>query len=133
MTKIKESFSVQSFVSVVCVLKKVHVGDEIVGSATPHMYKLLDIVMREIDRAAIVNKTFLDAETKAVFSKECKTGKKRTSTSCLGFKTMLDIIGDCPEKHFQEWLSLFPEEGFGSFLFVCGGQETQLNMLVQLF
>lgn len=102
MTKIKESFSVQSFVSMVCVLEKVRVGDKVVGSATPHMYKVLDIVMREINRAAIVNKTFLDAETKAVFSKECKIGNKITSNSCLHFRTMLDMIGDCPEKHFQE-------------------------------
>lgn len=133
MTKIKETFSIQSFVSIVRVLEKVRVGDKAVGSATPLIYKLLDIVMREINRAAIVNKSFLDAETKAVFSKECKMGSKITSNSCLGFRTRLDMIGDCLGKHVWEWLPLFPKESFGTFLFICGGQETQRNMLVQLF
>lgn len=115
------------------LLKKVLVGDKVVGSATALIYKLLDIVMKEINRAAIVNKSFLHAETKAVFSKECKMGNKITSNSCLDFRTMLDMIGDCPEEHVWEWCSLFQKESFGSFLFVCGGQETQRNMLVQLF
>lgn len=109
MTKIKESFSMQSFVFTVSVLKKVHVGDKVVGSATPLIYKLFDIAMREINRAATVNNSFLDAETKTVFSKECKT-RNKISHSCLGFRIMLDMIGDCPEKHVWEWLFLFPME-----------------------
>lgn len=136
MTEIKESFSMQSFVSVVCVLEKVSVGDKVVGSATPLVYKLLDIVIREINRAATINKSFLDAETKAVFSKECKKGNKRTSNSCLGFRRMLDMTGDCPEKHVWEWLSFQRKYLDLVFFFVClgrGGQETQRNMLVKLF
>lgn len=100
------------------LLKKVRVGDKGVGSATALIYKLLDIVMREINRAAIVNKSFLHAEMKAVFSKECKMGNKITSNSCLDFRTMLDMIGDCPEEHVWEWRSLFQKESFGSFV-VC--------------
>lgn len=97
MTKIKESFSMQRFVSIVCVLEKVCIGDKVVGSATSLIYKQLDIVMREINRAATVNKYFLHAETKAVFLRNAKWETK--NNFCLGFRTMFDMIGDCPEKH----------------------------------
>lgn len=97
----------QSFVFTASVLEKVHVGDKVVGSATPLIYKPFDIAMREINRAATVNNSFLDAET--VFSKECKT-RNKISNSCLGFRTMLDMTGDCAEKHIWEWLTIFPVE-----------------------
>lgn len=117
MTKIKESFSMQSFVLAVSVLEKVHVGDKVVGSATPLVYKLFHIAMREINRAATVNNSFIDAETKAVFYKECKMGNKITRNSCLGFRTVLNMIGDCPVKHIWEWLALF--RGKLWIFFVC--------------
>lgn len=117
MTKIKESFSMQSFVLAVSVLEKVHIGDKVVGSATPLVYKLFDIAMREINRAATVNNSFIDAETKAVFYKERKMGNKITRNSCLGFRTVLNMIGDCPVKHIWEWLALF--RGKLWILFVC--------------
>lgn len=53
MTKIKEGFSMQSFVFTASVLEKVHVGDKVVGSVTPLIYKPFDITMREINRAAL--------------------------------------------------------------------------------
>lgn len=96
----------QSFVFAVSVLEKVHVGDEVVGSATPPVYKLFDIAMREINRAATVNNSFLDAKTKAVFYKERKMGNKITRNSCLSFRMVLNMIGDCPVKHIWEWLCL---------------------------
>lgn len=44
MTKIKESFSVQSFVSIACVLEKVCVSDKVEGSATLFISKLLTLL-----------------------------------------------------------------------------------------
>jgi len=119
----------QSFVSIICVLEKVRLGDKVVGSTTPLICKLLDIVMREINRAAILNKSFLDAETKAVFSKKYKMGNKITSNSCLGLRAMLDKIGDCPEKCVWEPLSF--SKGKHWIFFVClwgsGNSKKHLN------
>lgn len=58
-------------------------------------------------------------------------GDKITSNSSLALWTVLDMIGDCPEKLVWEQLSFY--KGKLWILFICGEREGYRNMIVKLF